>query len=251
VDELQRAAREQAQQEGAAGQSAAEAARELEKQRLSQQMREGARQLREGAGQQGKDAEQQLARALDQVADRLGGRASDEARRTSEQLDQTNQIRDRLNRLEQQMREAAARERAAAGQGAAKPGQQGEARPTGGERSELERLREEYDRELQRAQEALGRLQQGSSGGAGTTPEHHEFATSAPATETWKQDRSEWASLRQGIDSAMARQEAALSDRLARTLAEDRLSAGGSDRVPDAYQRLIARYYESLARSRR
>jgi hypothetical protein len=240
VDELQRAAREQAQREGATAGGAAEAAREIEKQRIGQQMRDAARRMREGTGRQGAEAEQQLARALDQVAERLGGRTSDEARRLSEQLDQVNRIRDRLNRLEQQMREAAAREQAGGGEG----------RETG-ERSEIERLREEYDRELKRAQEALGRLQQGSSGGAGATPEHHEFATSAPGTESWKQDRSEWASLREGIDSGIARQEAAASDRLARTLSEERLSAGGSDRVPDAYQRLIARYYESLARSRR
>jgi hypothetical protein len=240
VDELQRAAREQAQREGAKDGGAGEAARELEKQRIGQQMREGARQMRDGTAPKGAEAEQQLARALDQVAERLGGRTSDEARRLSEQLDQANRIRDRLNRLEQQMREAAAREQAGGGEG----------RETG-ERSELERLREEYDRELKRAQEALGHLQQGSSGGAGATPEHQEFATSAPGTEWWKQDRSEWASLRQGIDSAIARQEAAASDRLARARTDDRLSAGGSDRVPEAYQRLIARYYESLARSRR
>jgi hypothetical protein len=28
------------------------------------------------------------------------------------------------------------------------------------------------------------------------------------------------------------------------------LSAGGSDRVPDEYRQLIARYYESLARKK-
>jgi len=31
---------------------------------------------------------------------------------------------------------------------------------------------------------------------------------------------------------------------------QDRLSAGGSERVPDAYERLIARYYEALARGK-
>jgi hypothetical protein len=271
VDELQRAAREQAQRQGAAAQSAAEAARELEQQRIGQQMRDGARQMRQGQQGQGAGAERQLAQALDDVADRLAGRSSDEARGLSAQLDQANQIRDRLNRLEQQMREAAAREAAQGGergkagqdtnakpapQSGEKPGQgekpgEGARGTSGGERSELERLREQYDRELQKAREALGQRQQDSSGGAGATAEQHEFATSAPGTESWKQDRSEWASLRQGIDSALARQEAAASDRLGRALAEDRLSAGGSDRVPDAYQRLIARYYESLARARR
>jgi hypothetical protein len=31
---------------------------------------------------------------------------------------------------------------------------------------------------------------------------------------------------------------------------QDRLSAGGSDRVPEDYRQLIARYYESLARKK-
>ena len=40
-----------------------------------------------------------------------------------------------------------------------------------------------------------------------------------------------------------------MSARLARALAADRLSAGANERVPDAYARLIARYYASLARA--
>lgn len=269
VDELQRAAAQQARRDGGSGASGtADAARELANQRLGEQMRDGAREMRAGAGQGTAPAEQQLARALEGVADRLGGNASAEARGLSEQLEQANQLRDRLNRLEEQMRDARARQQAAETQGqqgkpeppsnqgrppgpqgtGAEPGPRGAGATAGDPGTELEQLRAEYDRELQRAREALGRLQDGSPGASGATPEHHEFATSAPGTEQFKHDRSEWESLRRGIDTSIERQEAAISERLARTLTDDRLSAGGSERVPDRYQRLIARYYESLAR---
>jgi hypothetical protein len=45
----------------------------------------------------------------------------------------------------------------------------------------------------------------------------------------------------------MERYEASLSQRL-RNAPVDRLDAGGSDRVPDAYRQSIARYYQSLAK---
>jgi hypothetical protein len=53
------------------------------------------------------------------------------------------------------------------------------------------------------------------------------------------------------VDLALERYESSVSRRLAKKLAEDRLSAGGSERGPDAYDRLIARYYESLARTKK
>ena len=119
------------------------------------------------------------------------------------------------------------------------PGQQGRAGDNGrggssgagGTGSELQRLRDEYQRELQRAQDALGRLS--SSGANGATPEQQEFSRSAPGTEAFKQDRSGWDSLRKDIDLALEKHEAAVSDRLSRKRSADRFSAGGSDRVPE------------------
>ena len=69
-------------------------------------------------------------------------------------------------------------------------------------------------------------------------------------TEAFKQDFSKWESLRKDVDSALDRYEASVIARAARKSLQDRLSAGGSDRVPDDYRRLIARYYESLARKK-
>ncbi|MBA3298314.1 MAG: hypothetical protein H0U19_15420 [Acidobacteria bacterium] len=48
----------------------------------------------------------------------------------------------------------------------------------------------------------------------------------------------------------MERHEAAVSKRLANTLGDARLSGGGSDRVPDEYRRVIAKYYESVAKAK-
>ncbi|MEO8076149.1 MAG: hypothetical protein ABI818_07460, partial [Acidobacteriota bacterium] len=118
----------------------------------------------------------------------------------------------------------------------------------GGSGGDLQRLRDEYQRELQRAQEALGRL--GSGGAGGGAPEQEQFSRSAPGTEAFKQDRSDWDALRKDIDIALEKHEAAVSDRLARKRAEDRFSAGGSDRVPDGYRRSVAKYFESLARDK-
>jgi hypothetical protein len=120
----------------------------------------------------------------------------------------------------------------------------------GGGGQELEKLRAEYQRELQRAREAVSRLQQ--RGGEGGTPEQHEYSRSAPGTEQFKQDRSKWESLRRDVDLALERYEAAASDRLKKT--DDgaaRLSAGASDRVPDKYRDLVAKYFQSLATGRR
>lgn len=247
VEDLQRAASGQAGgKETAEGRAAAEAARELADKKVSERMREGARALREEAGSKGSTTGREIARAMDDVADRLGGQASSEAARLSAQLDEVNRTRERLNALEEQLRAAEAT--AAANSG--KPGEKPREGETGSGQPSLEQLRAEYDRELQRARDALGRLAQ-AAGTTGSTPDSPEPSVSAPGTEAFKQDRSEWASLRQGIDSAIARQEAAISDKLAAALAADRLHAGASERVPDAYQRLIARYYESIARRRR
>jgi archaellum component FlaC len=264
VDELQRATKQ-------AGQ--ADAARELERSQVGQRMRQTATQLRDGS-QPTSAEEQHIARTLDQVSEKLGGAAGAEGQRLGEELKQTQAIRDRLNRLEQQMREAEARPTQGRGRkdgraegqkdgraeaqkdGRAEGQKGGSARGRSGEepgqRGKLETLRAEYQRELQRAREALSRLQQGEQrSGAGATPEQHEYSRSAPGTEQFKQDRSKWDSLRRDVDLALERHEAAVSDRLNTTAPADRLSAGASDRVPDKYRDLVAKYFQSLATGKR
>jgi hypothetical protein len=247
VDELQRTAKQEGQ---------TDAARELERGKIGQRMRQTAKQLREGS-QRTLPEEQQMARTLDRVVDKLGGNAGAESQRLSDELNQTRDIRDRLNRLEQQMRAAESGSRGAGdtgSRGARESGSRGagESGSRGQTADDLEKLRAEYQQELQRAREALNRLQQGEQrGGAGGTPEQHEFSRSAPGTEQFKQDRSKWEMLRKDVDLALERYEAAVSDRLSRKGAEDRLNAGGSDRVPDKYRDRIAKYFQSLATGKR
>ena len=216
--------------------SVGEAAAEIQRQRISERMRESAQQTRNGSG--GAAADRQIAQALDQVVEKLGGAAA-ETRQLSEQLDRAREMRERLERLEKQM---------AAAQGK--------------NDGQLEKLRQEYDQELRRTRDALARLGDRSSGASpsnragtdqrdgsgGYTPEQQEFSRSAPGTEAFKQDRSGWESLRKDVDKALEQHEAAISKRIAAKIAEERLSAGGSDRVPEAYRQSIARYYESLAK---
>ena len=228
-----------------------EAVRSLERDKVAERMRRTADAMRRTPGRDAAAAEQDLARTLDQVAGKLGGDSS----LLTSQLEQTRAIRERVQRAEQQLRDAEARARGSnAGQGSAVDrsqragsGRQG----SGGSQADgqVQRLRDQYQRELQRAQDALRRLNNGDASGlAGYTPEQQEFSHSAPGTEAFKQDRSDWESLRRDLDSALEKYEASVSARLSKSESKDRFSAGGSDRVPDAYSQLIARYFESLAK---
>ena len=258
VDALERATREaQRSSPGQEGAKFADAARQLQEQQIGSRMRQSAQQLRgQSPGESGRAgqerngqeknaggtadkgaSEQQLARALDAVATTLGGGNADDARRLAEELDRAGDIRERLNDLERQLRDAEA-----------KQAKQGGGNGAGGE---AQRLREQYTRELQRSRESLGRMQAEQRGGGGATPEQHEWSRSAPGNEAFKQDLNRWESLRKDVDLALERYEAGLSARLARKAAEDRLSGGGSERVPDAYRPLVSKYFESLARDKK
>ena len=266
VDELQRSARALGAQAGGGPTDPAARAREaaaiLDREQVARRMRESAKGLRDTAGDGQAPArqaqtEQEIAGAVDRAASALGARGA-ETQALAEQLDQTRAMRDRLNTLEQQVRDAEAREQESArgqtGQGQpgqdARHGRQGRQGSGGSSQAgDLQRLRDAYARELQRARESLGRLQGAPQSGQGmSTPETHEFSRSAPGTEAFKQDYSRWETLRKDIDLAMERYEANVSDRLGRRAAADRMDAGGSERVPDGYRQSIARYYESLAK---
>jgi len=207
---------------------AREAAGAIEKEKIGERMRGSAQQMRDGA-KPSAQSEQQVAKSLDQVVDKLGGTSSADAQKLAEQLDQSRQIREKLDQLEQQMRQA-------------------EGRKDG----EFEKLRQQYERELGRARDALGRSSTDQRDGSrGSTPEQQEFSRSAPGTEAFKQDRSGWQSLRKDLDRALEQHDEAVSRKLANALGEDRLNVGGSERIPEQYRRLVAKYYESLARTKR
>jgi hypothetical protein len=260
VDELQRSTRQLSAGEKQGGSAeragrtaAAAAADELQQQRIAGRIRDTAHAMRDAghpqaAGRSGQsppprraEAEQDLARALDRIVDRLSGTAGiDEIAKA---LDESRKMREGLDRLEDQIRDAEAQQRS----GRAASGR------SGGENAapnRLQQLREQYAREAQRTRETLSRLQRAApgSGVGGTSPEGHEWSATDQGTEAFKQDFSQWEALRKDVTSALEHYEAAVVARAARQSLHERLSGGGSDRVPDAYRDLIARYYESLAR---
>jgi hypothetical protein len=225
----------------------------LTRDKVADRMRAGAREIRRSPTRNLGTSEQELAASLDQFAARLGADGSPGA----SELEQTRAIRERLQRAEQQLRDGEARAResgrgtgstAASAAGRTGRGQPGAADSGNGD---VQRLRDQYQRELQRAEEALRRLQGSAASSRGdSTPEQEEFSHSAPGTEAFKQDRSDWDSLRRHLDSALEKYEATVSERSARPPSKDRFSAGGSDRVPDSYSQLISRYFESLAKNK-
>ncbi len=194
-------------------------------------MREGAKQMRDGSAQAsrgGAAGEEELARSMDRVADLLGA-SSAEARGLSSQLEQTRDIRERLD----QSRASDSRRRSQGSKGAGprhgsrrhrgragEAGQQGRPNSSGSSggaaEKELERLREEYARELQRASELLGKLQQSAprSGLGGRTPEQAERSQADPGNQPFKQDYSGWESLRKDVDLALERTEQAVSAKI-------------------------------------
>ena len=134
----------------------------------------------------------------------------------------------------------------------------GEGRAGGGAGgTDLEKLREQYQRQLQQTRELAEQMRRDDpgfargGGGGFTFDAPTSVGLSAPGTEAFKQDRSGWESLRKNLDTELERYEASLSDRMARATSDERFSAGGSDRVPDAYSELIARYFESLAKKKK
>jgi hypothetical protein len=258
IDELQRAARQlERDVPGPAGAPFRDAGQQLQRERIGERMRSTANDMRGRAsaaspGQKPAASqapgERQLSRALDSLVDTLGGNA--EARRMTDALDQAREMRERLSQLERQVREAernAQAARGARGQTAPQRGREGQG---GSAADQLQRAREAYGRELQRSRETLGRLQSSpqQDGLGGSTPEHHEYSRSAPGNESFKQDFSGWEALRKDVDGRLERYEADITSRLASKRAEDRLSAGGSERVPEAYRQSVSRYFESLAK---
>ncbi len=288
VDALQRASERLAGSASASKTGAASAAKEIERERIPERMRETARQMRgadetpAAGGRTTKpaapapkvaDTEQQLARALDRVVNQLGdpageqpgaraggrdGAKADGAQELARQLDQAKSIREGLDGLERQLREAESKSAGGrqssptfAGRSSTGSGR-GQQAGSAGTSDEVQRLRAEYGKAAQNARDTLSRLAREQSGGAGggTSPEDHEWSVTDQGKEAFKQDFSQWESLKKDVNSALDRYEASVVAKAARRGLDDRLSAGGSDRVPDAYRKLIARYYESLARKK-
>ena len=243
----------------------AEAAGDIGSQKLSDRMRQSARGMREGKPAPMAPGERQLAEALDKVARKLNGAdaggAKGETQQLAGQLDDLRDARERLARLERQIADAkqaaesgrgrdSAQQSGRAGENGQPQGQRGQSSSRGdGRGADLQQLQQQYNRELQRTRELMDRVQRGTpeSGGRMATPEQHEWSRSAPGTEAFKQDYAAWQSLASDVTKVLERAETSVAGRLSTAVAKDRLRAGGSERVPDAYRDRVSRYFESIA----
>jgi hypothetical protein len=194
-----------------------------------------------------------LARALDKLADTLAraeGSRDDESRKLSEQRARAQELHERIDDLTRQLTSSASssspqrspgdRGRAGRGQGAG-----------AGSASDLARLREEYNRQLQQTRELIDELRREDSGyaqgGPGFTFEGQGMTLSAPGTEAFKQDFAKWEELRKQATQALERAESSLSKKLQAQESRDRLAAGVDDAPPAAYQQQVESYFKALA----
>jgi len=247
-----------------------DAAGDIGSQKLPDRMRQSAQGMREGKQGRLAPGEQQLAEALDKVARKLNGAdaggAKGETPQLAGQLDELRDARERMARLERQIADAKqaaesgrgrenaqqsgrAGQNGREGQPQGQQGQQGQKGDGTGNGGNLQQLQQQYNQELQRTREFLDRVQRGTpeSGGRMATPEQHEWSRSAPGTEAFKQDYAAWQSLASEVTRALERAESSVAGRLSSAVARDRLRAGGSERVPDAYRDRVSRYFESIA----
>ncbi len=230
-----------------------EASREIDRQKIAERMRQSAQSLRQvSPGGDGAGQPEELARALDKVAERLGsasGAQDSESAKLSEQLARTQELRDRLGELQRTM-DALAREQGTAG---GQPGATGEQRSAAGDRAEsVARLQRDANNQMREAQElAEGVQRENPQMPRGATPEQWERSVSAPGTEAFKQDFSNWESLKKNLLTALDRTESQLSDQLRARENRERLNAGRHDAVAETYRQLVERYYQSLAAPRK
>ena len=257
-----------------------EAARELDRQRLSDRMRNAARAERQagesragqapqqsGAGQAGESragqAPQQsgagregqaIASALDRIAERLGSAngQSDASQQLSEQLSRIRELREKLTSLDRQLAELKSgppgegREGQPQKGGGSQPGAQGGRGQGGGGVQNGD-----TDQPWEDARQLLSELRN-EQGSEIQSPSADRFnpGRSAPGTEGWKQDFAKWDELKTQIAASLERAESTAAAQMRDSQSKDRLSSGASQAVPEQYRRLVDKYYEALASKR-
>ena len=265
-------------------QSAANAVRELERERLAERMQQSAEAMRGGAGESsstGKPAgapdpsspaQEDIARALDRLAEALAAADSGgdgESRKISGQLAKAQELRERLDQLTRQLSQL---DQQAAQPGSQPGGRTGQAQTgtpsspsapgtsgrsgqgqggSGGSAGEIARLREEATREMQQIRELMDQLRREDStfghGGAGFTFEGQGMTLSAPGTEAFKQDFARWQELKRQATAALEQVESTLTKKLQDKNAKDRLATGADDKAPAEYQQQVDSYFKALA----
>ena len=123
-----------------------------------------------------------------------------------------------------------------------------------GRGGELDRLRQQAVRELQRTRELIDELRRRdpsfASGGTGFTFEGAGMVFSSPGTEAFKQDFTKWQALSAEATRALDRAESSLSKGLQQEDSAGRVAAGIDDKAPAAYQQQVDRYFKALGSRR-
>jgi hypothetical protein len=287
-DGLKRQAQSGRSSQGGGSQSAAaDAAKELERQRLAERMQESADALRaasSGAGGRGRapteeaksqaSAGRDLAKSLDRIAETMAsanGTGDADSRKLSEQRGRAQDLRGQLARSAAEMdrlaqqggRQSGSRGQSGQSSDSKAPGQTGRAGEGvqgggGGSGTDLAKLREEYARTLNETRQLLEELrkqdpagQTYARGGAGFTFENPGSMTlSAPGTEAFKQDYARWEDLRRQATQALENAESALGKQIQAKQAKDRLAAGVDDKAPAEYQKQVDSYFKAIAKKK-
>lgn len=237
AEQLEQSARDVAERQGGSAarqrRAAGEAAEALSRERIAEGMRENADRLRRSAPDDQRVPDDpdpgadKLSSALERIAERLNAAGDAETRRAAAEIAKNQSARQRLEEMERRLERATR-----------------EGGPT---------TREQVERELAQAEGMLRELGgESPQGGDGhTTPEAHEYSTSAPGQEAYKQDYARWEQLKRDIEHAIEARDLAIARGLAARDAEDGVAAGSVPNVPGAYREKVARYFEWLGRAGR
>jgi hypothetical protein len=259
----------QASLDGAAGddarkaqqQAVSGAARDLQRGRVAERMRQSAERMRaaaqpgssDKAGQQAArtaEGQLQVARELEQLAEKLASAAAprdEEAQQLASRRARAQELRHELERLAQAI-EQATKEGDQGRQPGRNPGNGG---GSGGAGGDLAKLRDDYLQKMRESRELLEQLRREdvnvSQGGPGFTFEGQGMTLSAPGTEAFKQDFARWEQLRQQATQLLARAETELAKKLQAADARDRFAAGADDTPLPGYEQQVDQYYRGLA----
>jgi hypothetical protein len=236
--------------------------------------------------------EQDLARALDKVADKLAsasGAQDGQSQKLSDLRARAQELRDKLSNTSRELdRMAQAGKTGTPGKGgqagrAGEAGQAGQAGQNGrggqgesqrsssqksseapdragagqtgggGSGTDLDRLREQYQRQLQETRDLVDQMRRDDpsfarGGGGGFTFETPTtVGLTAPGTEAFKQDFAKWEEMRKQATQALDNVESALSKRIQAQQARDRLAAGADDKAPTGYKKQVDDYFKAIA----
>jgi hypothetical protein len=214
--------------------------------------------------------QQELARAFDKIAETLAGGTGTqdaESRKLSEQLARAQSLRDQLEATGQDLdrmnqngqnggrgRAAGGTQPGGSGRSAGSNGKPGEGvQGAGGSGSDLERLRDNYARQLRETKDLIDQIRrddpsfaQGGGGGF-TFEEATRMTVTAPGTEAFKQDFAKWDDLRRQATQALDSAQSTLSKKLQAKQSKDRLAAGADDMAPPQYKEQVDSYFKAIA----